>query len=160
RQQLQAAGFTQMLRIIREVEPPRPSTRLAGSEALPGVAAARRTEPRRLAALVRGELDWIVMKALEKDRSRRYDTANALALDGQRYLTDEPVVACPPSAGYRLRKFVRRNWGPVVAASVILLCVLAGIIGTSSGLVWAVRERDDKAEALIAETNAREAEKQ
>jgi tetratricopeptide (TPR) repeat protein len=124
------------------------------------VSANRRSDPHKLRRLIRGELDWIVMKALEKDRNRRYETTNEFALDVQRYLADEPVQACPPSAGYRLRKFVRRNRGPAVAASVILFCLLAGIVGTTAGLVWAVRERDKKGGALIAETNAREAEKQ
>ena len=136
-----------MLRIIREEEPPRPSTRLAPADGLPSLAANRGTEPAKLTRLVRGELDWIVMKCLEKDRNRRYETANGLAMDVQRYLADEPVQACPPSAGYRLRKFVRRNKGPVLAASLVLVALLAGIAGTSWGMVWAVRERDDKAKA-------------
>jgi len=160
RKDLTQGGVLDMLRVIREQEPTRPSTKLSTAEGLPTLAANRGTEPAKLARLVRGELDWIVMKALEKDRNRRYETANAFALDVQRYLADEPVLACPPSAGYRLRKFVRRNRGLVVAASAVLLCLLAGIIGTTAGLVWAVRERDKKAEALIAETNAREAEQQ
>ena len=79
-------------------------------------------EPAKLTKLVRGELDWIVMKALEKDRNRRYETANGLALDVQRYLADEPVEACPPTVGYRLRKFVRRNKAPVLAVGVVLAC--------------------------------------
>ena len=87
-----------MLRIIREDEPPKPSTKLSTSGTLPSIAANRQTEPARLSKAVRGELDWIVMKALEKDRNRRYETANALAADIQRYLDDEPVDACPPSA--------------------------------------------------------------
>ena len=80
---------------------------------------------------MRGELDWIVMKALEKDRARRYETANGFAMDVQRYLTDEPVQACPPSARYRLRKFVRRNKGPAVAASLVTAVLLVGIVGTT-----------------------------
>src|SRR6202163_3589979 len=99
-----------MLRMIREKEPERPSTRLSHSqESIPAISAQRRTEPLKLSNLLRGELDWIVMKALEKDRTRRYDTANGLALDIQRYLDDEPVQACPPSASYRLRKLVRKH---------------------------------------------------
>jgi eukaryotic-like serine/threonine-protein kinase len=94
-----------MLRIIREEEPPKPSTRLSTSDSLPSVAANRHTEPKKLSALVHGELDWIVMKALEKDRTRRYETANGFANDIQRYLDDEPVVASPPSRAYRFRKF-------------------------------------------------------
>src|SRR6185437_15719117 len=82
-----------------------PSTRLSEStDALPLISAQRQTEPARLTKLVRGELDWMVMKALEKDRNRRYETANGFAMDVQRYLADEPVLACPPSAGYRFRK--------------------------------------------------------
>src|SRR6185503_4656397 len=96
-------------RVIREEEPPKPSTRLSTAEALPDIAANRGVDPKKLAGLVHGDLDWIVMKALEKDRSRRYETANGLAVDVRRYLVDEPVLACPPTAGYRLRKFMRRN---------------------------------------------------
>jgi len=105
-----------MLRVIREQEPSKPSTKLSTADGLPTLAANRGTEPAKLTKLVRGELDWIVMKALEKDRNRRYETANGFAMDVQRYLADEPVQACPPSAWYRLRKFVRRNKGPVLAA--------------------------------------------
>src|SRR6266536_6039131 len=99
-----------MLRMIKEEEPPKPSTRLSDSgETLASISAHRHMEPAKLTKLVRGELDWIVMKCLEKDRNRRYETANGFAQDLQRYLADEPVLACPPSARYRLRKFVRRN---------------------------------------------------
>jgi serine/threonine protein kinase/tetratricopeptide (TPR) repeat protein len=156
---LKEAAYAEIVRMIREEEPPKPSTRLSESrDTLPVISAQRHMEPTKLTRMVRGELDWIVMKALEKDRNRRYETANAFAADVERYLSDEPVQACPPSVGYRLRKFVRRNKGPVIAASVIVLSLLAGIIGTSTALVWAVRERDDKANALAAETTAREAE--
>ena len=124
--------------MIREEEPPKPSTRLSDSgEALASISAQRHMEPAKLAKLVRGELDWIVMKALEKDRNRRYETANGFAADVQRYLDDEPVQACPPSAAYRLRKFVRRNKGPVLAAALVLLALLGGIVGTTWGLVRA-----------------------
>src|SRR5205814_2770834 len=116
---LEKAGMLEMLRVIREQEPWKPSTKLSTAEGLPTLAANRGTEPRRLAALVRGELDWIVMKALEKDRNRRYETANGFAMDVQRYLADEPVQACPPTVGYRLRKFVRRNRGPVAAIAAV-----------------------------------------
>ena len=113
---------------------------------MPTLAANRGTEPAKLTRLVRGELDWIVMKALEKDRNRRYETANGFAPDVQRYLADEPVQACPPSAGYRLRKFVRRNKGPVLAASLVLFALLAGIVGTTWGLIEA-RRQDVRANA-------------
>jgi serine/threonine protein kinase/tetratricopeptide (TPR) repeat protein len=160
RQEQEPGGVLEMLRVIREQEPTKPSTKLSTAEGLPTLAANRGMEPAKLTKLVRGELDWIVMKALEKDRTRRYETANALALDVQRYLADEPVVAGPPTASYRSRKFLKRHKGPVIAGSVILGCLVVGIIGTSAGLVWAVRERDDKAQALIAQTKAREAERQ
>src|SRR5262249_26238865 len=109
RKELGKAGMLEMLRVIREQEPSKPSTKLSTAEALRTLAAKRGTEPAKLTRLLRGELDWIVMKALEKDRNRRYETANDFAQDVQRYLADEPVAAGPPSAGYRLRKFVRRN---------------------------------------------------
>src|SRR5262249_37706537 len=109
RERFRKAGYDEIRQAIREEEPPRPATRLAEStETLPLISAQRQTEPAKLTRLVRGELDWIVMKCLDKDRERRYETANGLAMDVQRYLADEPVVACPPSAGYRLRKFARR----------------------------------------------------
>jgi serine/threonine protein kinase/tetratricopeptide (TPR) repeat protein len=136
-ERLKTAAFVEMLRIIREEDYPRPSTRLSTTEELPSIAACRQVEPRRLSALVRGELDWIVMKALEKDRNRRYETANSLALDVQRYLADEPVQACPPSAWYRLRKLARRNKTALVVAGLILLfiTVLGGVVG------WGIRDR-------------------
>src|SRR6202049_1407150 len=99
--------------MIKEEEPPRPSTRLSDSgEALASISAQRHMEPAKLTKLVRGELDWIVMKTLEKDRNRRYETANAFAADVQRYLNDETVLACPPSVAYQLRKFLRRHQRP------------------------------------------------
>src|SRR5439155_7158168 len=141
RQELQAAAFAEMLRMIREVDPPKPSTKLSGSGMLPSVAVVRHTEPKKLVALIRGELDWIVLKCLEKDRGRRYETANGLAQDLERYLADEPVEASPPSAGYRVRKFVRRNSGPVLAASVIVLLLVGGVVGTTIGLIRAESQR-------------------
>jgi serine/threonine protein kinase/tetratricopeptide (TPR) repeat protein len=149
--QLRSAAFDEMLRIIREVEPPKPSTKLSSTDELPAIAALRKLEPSKLAKLVKGDLDWIVMKALEKDRGRRYETANGLAMDVQRYLADEPVLASPPSAGYRLRKFVRKNRGPVLAASIIAVLLLCGIIGTSFGFLHADRLRQ------VAEKNEQEA---
>src|SRR5213079_672422 len=120
-------------RIIREEEPPKPSTRISTmGQAATTMSANRQSNPKKLSQFLRGELDWIVMKTLEKDRNRRYETANGFAMDLQRYLNDEPVQACPPSAGYRLRKFVRRNKGPVLAASVVLLALAAGVAST----VW------------------------
>ena len=119
--QFQRGAILEMLRMVREVDPPRPSTKLSTAEALPNIAANRSIEPARLAKLLQGELDWVVMKALEKDRTRRYETANGFARDIQRYLADEVVEARPPSRGYRLKKFVKRNKGQVIAASLVFL---------------------------------------
>jgi serine/threonine protein kinase/WD40 repeat protein/tetratricopeptide (TPR) repeat protein len=134
---LKEATYADVLRMIKEEEPPKPSTRLSTTEELPSIALNRGLEPTKLRGLVRGELDWIVMKALEKDRDRRYETANSLCRDIQRYLNDEPVQACPPSATYRLRKLVRRNKGPVLAASLLVLALVGGIIGTTLGMIRA-----------------------
>ena len=153
RKSLKQAAVLEILRIVREVEPPRPSDRLSTSNKLASVAANRQTEPMSLTKLLRGELDWVVMKALEKDRTRRYDTANALARDVQRYLADEIVEARPPSASYRLRKLLRRHTGKMIAGSLVLLALVGGIIGTSWGLLWAERERDH---AVVAEGKAKD----
>ena len=141
--QLRSAAYAEIQRIIREVDPPDPSTRLSqNSDTIASVAACRKTEPRRLGTIVRGELDWIVMKALEKDRQRRYETADGLAMDIRRYLAGEPVVAAPPGRLYRVRKLIRRNRVWFTAASLVAAALVLGIIGTSYGLVWAIRERD------------------
>ena len=149
--QFKQGAILEMLRMVREVEPPRPSTRLSSAHNLPNIAANRNIEPTKLAKAMRGELDWVVMKALEKDRTRRYDSANALSRDIQRYLADEVVEARPPSPGYRLKKFVRRHKGQVIAASLILLTLIGGIIGTTIGLISAEAER-------LAADRAREGE--
>jgi serine/threonine protein kinase len=173
RKRFKAAAFLEVLRLIREEESPRPSARLSTTEGLPTIAANRGLEPKKLSGLLRGELDWIVMKALEKDRSRRYETANGFALDLQRYLADEPVAAGPPSARYRLKKFYRRNRGPVVALVFILLALVGGILGTTLGLlqaqaseeqaqndaIRAKQERDRANKARIRANQAREAER-
>src|SRR5687767_10225637 len=126
---MKEAAYAEILRMIKEEEPPKPSTRLSSSgEALASISAQRQMEPAKLTKLVRGELDWIVMRCLEKDRNRRYDTANGLAADVLRYLSDEPVQACPASIGYRLRKLVRRNKGPVLAVALIALALVGGIV--------------------------------
>ena len=126
RKSLGAAALLEVLRIVREVEAPRPSTKLSSSEALPSIAACRNLEPARLTQLLQGELDWVLLKALEKDRTRRYETANGLARDIERYLADEVVEARPPTSGYRLRKFVRRHKGQVIAAGLVLLALARG----------------------------------
>jgi tetratricopeptide (TPR) repeat protein len=159
--QLRSAAFDDMLRMIREVEPPKPSTKLSGSEELPNIAARRKLEPKKLARQVQGELDWIAMKCLEKDRSRRYETANGLALDVQRFLAGEPVLAGRPSKGYRLRRFLRRHRGPVLAAAALLLFLVVGVIGTTIGLFRAHEaETDARAQTLTAEQALKKEEAQ
>jgi WD40 repeat protein len=159
KKELEKAGMLEVLRLIREQDPPRPSTRLSSPGTPPEVAAARGTEPGRLAGLVRGELDWIVMRALEKDRGRRYETANGLAADVQRYLAGEPVQAAPPSATYRLRKFARRHRGPVAAGLTITALLVAGVIVSGWLAVWATRaERDAVEQRDQATTKRQEAE--
>jgi serine/threonine protein kinase/lipopolysaccharide biosynthesis regulator YciM len=154
---LKSAGFSEIVRIIREVEPPRPSARI-GALGAPAdtIALHRRTQSRQLSQSVRGDLDWIVMKCLEKDRSRRYESISALAQDVQHYLSDEPVSAGPPSKVYRLKKFARRNKGPVAAAAIVLLALTGGTIGTSLGLFRANVAK--KAESERAEGERRQKE--
>jgi serine/threonine protein kinase/tetratricopeptide (TPR) repeat protein len=153
---LKKAAFDEMRRIIREQEPQSPSTRLSSLGAtLTTVSARRKADPRRLGPSLRGELDWIVMKALDKDRRRRYETANDLASDVMRYLSDQPVQAGPPSASYRLRKFVRRNKGPVAAGGALAALLVLGTLGTSIGLVRAVQA---ERKATIAAGQARTAQ--
>jgi hypothetical protein len=147
------AALLEVLRIVREVEATRPSARLSSIDTLPSVAANRGTLPARLAKLMKGELDWVVVKALEKDRTRRYETANALARDVQRYLADELVEARRPSAGYRLKKFVRRHPLELALAGAVLLLLLGG-----AAFAWrqhqqaqVVRQREGRnAEAVLA----------
>jgi serine/threonine protein kinase/tetratricopeptide (TPR) repeat protein len=126
---LKQTAITEVLRLIREEEPPKPSIRLSDSkDTLASISAQRKLEPARLTREVRGELDWIVMKALDKDRSRRYETANGLARDIERYLNEEPVEACPPSAIYRMRKFARKNRKWLATAGGFVLILAAGTV--------------------------------
>ncbi|HTU18719.1 MAG TPA: protein kinase, partial [Gemmataceae bacterium] len=149
RERLREMSYDEMRRIIREEEPPKPSTRISTlGKAATTVSTQRQSEPKQLSRLIRGELDWIVMKALEKDRGRRYVTVNGFARDIQRYLADEPVEACPPSAGYKLRKFARKYRGILVTASAFVLLLTAGALVST----WqAIR-------ATLAETNALQAQ--
>ena len=144
--ELLQAGLVEMRRTLREREPQRPSNRVAELDAdeLTQTAIHRRLEPPRLRLLLKGDLDWIVMKALEKDRNRRYQTANALAMDVQRYLNDEPVLARPPSRLYRFQKLVRRNRAVFVSVAAVSLALVAGF-GTSTWLFF--KERDARREA-------------
>ena len=164
--QLRSVGLEEMLRTIRETEPPKPSTRLSDSAKVsPSISDVRKTEPAKLSKFIRGDLDWIVMKALEKDRTRRYETANGLAMDVQRFLNDESVDACPPSARYKFRKFARRN-KTALATGITIAAILVSATGISTSLaIWARRaERIASAkemeanQAAAAEKRARTAE--
>ncbi|HEV8068356.1 MAG TPA: bifunctional serine/threonine-protein kinase/formylglycine-generating enzyme family protein [Planctomycetaceae bacterium] len=146
-QRFKGAAWHEIVRVIKEVEPSKPSTKLSGSSSLPSVAAQRSLDPAQLTRLVRGDLDWIVMKSLEKERSRRYETANGLARDLERCLADEVVEARPPTASYRFRKLVRRNKGLVVAVGLIALALVGGIAGTTWGMI---RAEDQKVRAVAA----------
>jgi serine/threonine protein kinase/tetratricopeptide (TPR) repeat protein len=139
------AGIDEIRRQIREKEPPKPSTRLSTMLAadLTTVAAHRQSAAPKLVHLIRGDLDWVVMKCLEKDRTRRYETASGLASDIQRHLSSEPVLASPPGAAYRIQKFVRRHRVGVLAGSLVLLALLAGIFGTTWGLMSALRQKKE-----------------
>ena len=155
------AGYEELLRTIREVDPAKPSTRVStmGDEATP-IAQTRHVNVESLSKRLRGDLDWIVMKALEKDRERRYDSASAFAEDVSRYLRDESVLAAPPSAAYRLRKFVRRRRGLVVAASLLLLTLLLGGTGTGVGWWRSVRANERLGIAMEERGEALELEQQ
>jgi serine/threonine-protein kinase len=142
KERFQGAGYDEIRRIIREEEAPKPSTRISTlGQAATTISTQRQSDPKRLSQLIRGELDWIVMKALEKDRNRRYETASAFAADVQHYLHDEPVLACPPSAWYRFRKFARRRKRALAMAA----CVVLALAGLAGGMGWAVRDRAARA---------------
>lgn len=149
------AAYEEIRRIIREEEPPKPSTRLSTMGEHSGyVTGARGTDLKKLRQIMRGELDWIVMKALEKDRKRRYETANGFALDVRRYLEGDTVLACPPSAMYRFRKFAHRNKPVLVSVALVSMSLLLGLIGTS---VQSVRARAAKLEAVLHASRATDA---
>ena len=137
RKSLGNAAILEILRIVRDVEATRPSAKLSAIDTLPSVAANRGTEPYKLSRMMKRELDWVVLKALEKERTRRYETATALARDVERYLKDELVEARPPSVGYRIRKFANHHRGEVLAVSFVFLVLLAGVIGTTLGMLRA-----------------------
>ena len=168
KQRFKEAVWDEIKRIIREEEAPRPSTRLSSSNTLASLAAGRQIEPERLTKLVRGELDWIVMKSLEKDRARRYETANGFAMDVQRFLAGDPVLAVPPSTTYRLRKFARKHRAGLATAAAIMLLLVAGValstwqaVRATNAEAAALAERDQKEQARQAEEAQRkEAETQ
>jgi tetratricopeptide (TPR) repeat protein len=152
-ERLKGADYDEIRRIIREEEPPRPSTRV---QVATTVSTQRRSDAKQLSRLLRGELDWVVMKALEKDRDRRYESASAFAADVQRYLNDEPVSACPPSAWYRCRKFARRNKRILIPAGAILALLIATAVGLTIGILVldAERQRTQQANANLEQANA------
>ncbi len=156
--ELRSAAYEEIRRIIREVDPPTPSTRLSQSSGtIATVAALRRSEPKRLGLAVRGELDWIVMKAMDKDRMRRYETASGLASDIRRYLAGEAIAAAPPGATYRLMKLVRRNRGAVIAGAAVAAALLIGVIGFAWQASVARAQRDLALAAKEAEAQQRAA---
>ncbi|HEY6563434.1 MAG TPA: serine/threonine-protein kinase, partial [Pirellulaceae bacterium] len=147
-QRMRSAAWPELQRMIRDEDPPTPSTRVSGlGDQLTSIAKQRSTEPMRLGSSLRGELDWIVMRAMDKDRARRYQSATALADDVERFLRNEPVEAGPPGLGYRIRKFTRRHRLAILAGVTVLGLLTAGLAGTSSGLIWALRERDRAVQA-------------
>ncbi|MBL8822112.1 MAG: serine/threonine protein kinase [Planctomycetia bacterium] len=153
---LRSAGFTEMLRLIREKVPDKPSTKLSQSgEKLPSISAQRRLEPKRLTKMIAGDLDWIVMKALAKERDRRYDTATAFADDIQRFLNNEVVQAGPPTLSYRLSKFILRNRQQVLAGALVVLALIAGLI---SSLVFMRQAQAHALEEEIAQEKAQRSE--
>ncbi|MHC4404065.1 MAG: serine/threonine protein kinase [Planctomycetota bacterium] len=143
KRQFERAAYDEIRRIICETDPLKPSTKISSLGQTAGsVSALRQSDPHKLCQLVRGDLDWIVMKALEKDRTRRYEAASSLAGDVVRYLNDEPIEARPPSRAYQLRKFVRRNKGPVAATGIVFLTLLLGIGAAFFGLITAKAEAE------------------
>jgi serine/threonine protein kinase len=159
RERLRSAAIDEMLRIIREEEPPKPSTRLSSSHALPSIAANRHVEPRKLKTLVAGDLDWIVMRALDKERTRRYESATGLAEDIERYLADEPVLAHRPTRAYRLKKFVRRNKLGVLAGMAVAAALAIGLVASTFFAATASRQARRATAALgQAEMSSKKAE--
>jgi serine/threonine protein kinase/WD40 repeat protein len=147
-ERLRTVGYDEIRRIIREEEPPRPSTRMTTlGQAASTASSNRQTDPQRLSQLLRGELDWIVMKCLEKDRDRRYETANGLARDIERYLHDEPVQACPPSTWYRFRKLARRHRGALAVGSLVtaVLILAMGILAIGRWRIGEVLQSEKEA---------------
>jgi serine/threonine protein kinase/tetratricopeptide (TPR) repeat protein len=160
RDELKQVAVIGMLRKIKEIEPRKPSTRLSESkETIASLAALRRTEPTKLMKEVRGDLDWIVLKCLESDRTRRYETANALAREIERHLANESVEARPPTVGYRVSKFIRRNKSPVLAAALVLIALIAGVIGTTWQMLRANELRGIADEKTQRALDAAESEK-
>ncbi len=176
RARFQKAAFDEMLRVVREEEPPKPSNRLSTTQTKSSIAAVRGTDADQLTRELRSELDWVVMKALEKDRARRYSTAFDFAGDLQRYLSGEPVQAVPPSMSYRLKKAMQKHRAFALTAAMLFLSLTGAVLGTTWGLVRALdaekladsraddaqteerkarAERDEKERARVAEAAQR-----
>lgn len=156
---LAEVGFIKMMQIICEKEHHRPSDRLSSlGDTASETAARQQTNVKKLRLLLTGDLDWIIMKCLEKDRTRRYETASGLAADIRRHLNNEPVVAGPPGTGYRISKFIQRNRRSVLSCSIIVLALLAGLAGTTYGLLDANKQRKLSAERADEAELARAAE--
>lgn len=154
-EQLLAAGIAEIHRMIRETDPPIPSTRVSTlGDAAVRVARQRKTEPGKLGVLLRGDLDWIVMKCLDKDRNRRYATPTNLAEDIERHLGGEPVQAAPPSVGYRAWKFIKKRKGVVGAVSAVVLALSIGFAATWYMKGEVEKREKDKDAALTRERNA------
>ncbi len=158
-EKLRIAAYDEIRRIIREDEPPRPSTRLSTlGENLTDIAKHRDAQPNELRKIVRGDLDWIVMKTLEKDRTRRYETANGLAVDIERHLSDEPVSAGPPSVRYRMHKFVRRHKTGVASGLLALTAIVIGLVVSTTMYFRAEQAREKEASARLMAEQARQKE--
>ena len=152
RERLRSAAFDEILRIIREEEPSKPSMKVSSSQSLPSVAANRRIEPAKLGRMMRGELDWIVLKAMEKDRGRRYETASKFAEDVQHFLNDEAVAACPPSVAYRFRKFVKRNKTAIGTSAFVSVALLMAV----ASFGWAIRDQSARKQERAREQAAQQ----
>ncbi|MCA9213830.1 MAG: protein kinase [Planctomycetales bacterium] len=158
---LRGTAYAEMQRLILEAELPKPSTRLSTlGDQLPIITKQRSTDARQLGQFLRGDLDWIVMKAIEKERNRRYDTAGNFAADIQRFLENEEIEARPPSVSYRMQKFFRRNKGPVIAGSLILVTLFLGIIGTTVGMLRAKRDAARNRQLTVAANESAASERE
>ncbi|MHC4091768.1 MAG: serine/threonine protein kinase, partial [Planctomycetota bacterium] len=155
--ELRQAGYAEIQRIIREVEPPKPSTRFSSlGDALHSISDQRRLDTKAMRRQLQGDLDWITLKAIDKDPARRYASASELAADIQRHLNLEPVAASPPGLGYRIGKLIRRRRGSVAAAVAVVLSLAAGLIATSTLYVQAEAERNRAVAAKQQETRERQ----
>ncbi len=155
KQEMQTAAMHEVVRWIREVQPPKPSTRVSDSVQLPNIAAQRSIDPASLQRSIRGDLDWIVMKALEKERTRRYDSATSFGRDLERFLDNEMVEACPPSMAYRFRKFASNHRAGIAASIAFLMLLLAGTIFSTAQYIRAKKSEAKAVRSLHDVESAR-----